>query len=107
MNTTAQPLYLQRGYSGTALVSQVGSGKTVTAKICASKAGAPAAIGSLSTTAAEGATYYTWSFTRAALSTALLTDYLGKSVYLHVDDGAQGHEVLWLVVVNDDEDTDD
>jgi hypothetical protein len=90
---------IYENYTFTGPVSQIGTGKTVTVKICSTKHGNPSAIGSLSETCAEGATNYTATFARADLQTDLAS-LVGTKVSVHWDDGAATHRSREYQVVD-------
>lgn len=84
-------------------VNSLGTGKTVTAKFCEQRDGDPADIGSLTKTLAESGSTgnYSGTFARADLLTDLAS-WVGKLVYLHIDDGAVYHAVWPFLVVDTD-----
>jgi hypothetical protein len=83
--------YLYTHQSRNWIVTTV-TGRTVTATICASNAGAPAAIGTLTEVGTEVTGVYTITFDRADLQSQLAA-YLNKTVWLHIDDGVTDREV--------------
>lgn len=93
-------LYIRESLSVSIPESELGSGKTLTAKFSATAEGDPADIGSLTETATASASAYSVEFTRADLVTDLATAYVGRRVYLHLDDGAAWHDV-WPYKVTD------
>lgn len=96
-----QYLYLRRALPVSVL--SLGTGKTVTAKFCATREGDPADIGSLTETLTESGSTgnYSGVFARADLL-ADLASYVGKLVYCHIDDGAVEHNVWPFLVVDTD-----
>ena len=87
---TSLKLFIRSAYTFTAPVSQLGTGKTVTVKVCATGTGDPSAIGSVTTTATEGASNYTATLSRSTLTSGL-SGMVGQSVWVHADDGAAWH----------------
>jgi hypothetical protein len=97
-------LYLYESLSISIPESQLGSGKTLTAMICASNRGAPADIGTLTETATAVSSSYDIEFVMADLVSQLGTDYVGKAVYLHISDGVAWRDVYHYVVTDVDPD---
>lgn len=84
--------------------SELGSGKTLTGTFSSTSRGAPSAIGSLSESATALSEQYTLEFLRADFVSQLGADYIGKSVFLHLDDGAAWHDTYEYVVTDVDPD---
>ena len=103
MTRAPQYLYIRESLSIVIAESELGSGKTLTAKICATNTGDPADIGSLTGTATASASAYTITLARSALVTDL-ADRLTKRVWLHLDDGAAWHDCREYVVTDVDPD---
>lgn len=102
-NRRARYLYIRESLSAVLLETEVGSGKTCRARICATKAGDPSAIGSSSASATASGGLYTLTIARATLVTDLAA-MLNQKVYLHLDDGAAWHDVYEYVVTDVDPD---
>lgn len=99
----ARYLYLRRALPVT--LDNLGTGKTVSAKFCEQRDGDPADIGSLTKTLTEDGTTgdYAATFSRTELLTDL-APYVGKFVYLHLDDGVVYRAVRPFLVVDTDPD---
>jgi hypothetical protein len=97
--STLPKLYLRNALTITIPVSQLGTGKTVTGKICTSAKGDPSAIGSSTGTFTEGASTYALTISRATLNTDL-GGMVGHTVAIHVDDGAGWHVSREYTVVD-------
>jgi hypothetical protein len=84
-----------------------GPGSTITAKICASDAGVPAAIGTLTVTASTTSgtpPQYVMNFSSTTL-TAELAAYLDARVFLHVSSPTNDwYEIYPMQVTNRDPD---
>lgn len=94
-----QWLYIYQDHIATVPEAAVGSGKTMTYKLCDTSPGDPPAIaaGVEGTVTASGGAY-TRTFTRAAMRSALEAERVGRLIYLHADDGAGWHDVQPLRV---------
>ena len=99
-----QYLYLYESLSVSIPESQLGSGKTLTAKFCESSRGDPADIGTLTETAAAVSASYDVEFVMADLVSQLGTDYIDQTVYLHLSDGVAWRDVYEYVVTDIDPD---
>ena len=95
-------LYIRDALQATLAESEVGTGKTCRLRVCATSAGDPVAIGSSSASATATAGVYTLTVARATLVTDLAASYLGKTIYVHLDDGAAWHAVFPMVVTDVD-----
>lgn len=87
-----QYLYIYESLQITETEANIGTGKTLRARICATREGDPTEIGGLEETATATAGVYTITFARADLLSDL-GDMVGQTVWLHLDDGAAGHDV--------------
>lgn len=94
-----QYLYIRRSYSFSVTEAEIGTGKTLTAKICATSTGDPTAISSCTGSAAASSGVYTVTLARTLLQSALSAS-LTKVVYAHLDDGAAWHDVFPMVVTD-------
>jgi hypothetical protein len=99
-----QYLYIYESLAISIPESQLGSGKTLTAKFCESSRGDPSDIGTLTETAAAVSSSYDIEFVMADLVSQLGTDYVGKPVYLHLSDGVAWRDVYSYVVTDVDPD---
>ena len=99
-----QYLYLYESLSVSIPESQLGSGKTLTAKFCESANGDPADIGTLTETATAVSSSYDVEFVMADLVSQLGTDYVGETVYLHLTDSVAWRDVYEYVVTDKDPD---
>lgn len=99
-----QYLYLYESFRVTIAESELGAGKTLTAKFCASAAGDPSAIGSSTKTATASGGNYTITYTRTELQSALGT-MNRRDVWLHLDDGTAWRAVYGYNVTDTDPDT--
>jgi hypothetical protein len=79
--------------------ANLGSGKTITAYFAESRKSNATAIASTTETTTGSGGLYAITYARSALQAAL-GGYIGKSVFLHLDDGAVTHDV-WEFVVTD------
>lgn len=93
-------LYIRESLAISIPESELGSGKTLTANICATSSGNPSAISSCTGSATASGSAYSITIARSLLQSALGTTYLNKSVWLHLDDGAAWHDT-WEFVVTD------
>lgn len=84
--------------------STLGSGKTLTAKFCASANGDPSAIGTLTETATASGSLYAVEFTMADLVSQLGPAHIGETVYLHLTDSVAWRDVYEYVVTDKDPD---
>ena len=96
---TATALYLRNSYTFTISATALGTGKTVTGKICATSRGDPSGIGSCSVTMTETGGNYVGTIGRSTILTDLAT-YVGLTVYVHVDDASAYHSRKPYVVTN-------
>ena len=99
-----QYLFIYESLSVSIPESQLGSGKTLTAKFCASSRGDPADIGTLTETATAVSASYDVEFVMADLVSQLGTDYIDQTVYLHLSDGVAWRDVYEYVVTDLDPD---
>jgi hypothetical protein len=97
-------LYLYESLAISVPEAQLGSGKTLTATICASNKGAPAAIGTLTATATAVAASYDITFAMSSLVSQLGTAYVDQTVYLHLADAVAWRDVFEYVVTDVDPD---
>jgi len=103
----AQYLFVNERLRVTVDEASEGAGSSLTAKICASDAGVPAAFGSLSvtvTTATGSPLQYVMAFSSATLTSQLAT-FLDTRVFLHVSSATNDwYEIYPLQVTNRDPD---
>ncbi len=99
----ARYLYLYDAFSIVDTAANLGTGKTVTAFFSESRRGNGTAIASTTKTTTESAGTYTITFSRSELQTALAA-YVGRTIYLHLDDGATTRDVHECVVTDVDPD---
>lgn len=96
---TAGQLFLRNSYTFTISAALLGTGKTVTGKICATAKGDPSAIGSCSVTLTETGGNYVGTLGRSTILTDLAS-YVGTTVYVHVDDATAYHSRKPFLVVD-------
>ncbi len=100
--TMRAPTYLYVREAKPVRIGALGTGKTVVAKVCATREGVPSAIGTLQMTLVEtspGSEEYFGVFSRDDLLSQLTAaGKIGARVYLHIDDGVVWHDVWpWQV----------
>jgi hypothetical protein len=103
MSRLTQYLYVNEQLRVSVLLSEEGAGSTITAKLCETDAGTPAAIGSLTatvTTTSGTPAAYTATFTASALQSGLAS-YVGRRVFLHVSSSANGWYEVYPYLVTD------
>jgi len=99
-----QYLYLYQSLLVEIPESQLGVGKTLTAKFCATGRGDPAAIGTLTQTATAVASSYSVTFVMASFVSQLAAAYVEQAVFLHLSDGVAWRDVYEYVVTDQDPD---
>jgi len=99
-----QYLYLYESLAISVLESQLGSGKTLTAKFCATSPGNPAAIGTLTATATASGGTYAITFPMSDLVSQLGTAYIDEPVFLRLSDGTAWTDVYEFVATDIDPD---
>jgi hypothetical protein len=103
----AQYLFVNERLRVTVDEASEGAGSSLTAKICASDAGVPAAIGTLSVTVTSATgtpAQYVMAFSSATLTSQLAT-LLDTRVFLHVSSATNDwYEIYPLQVTNRDPD---
>jgi hypothetical protein len=97
-------LYLYESLAISVPEAQLGSGKTLTAKVCATGRGDPAAIGTLTATATAAAASYDITFAMSSFVSQLGTAYVEQTVFLHLSDGVAWRDVYEYVVTDLDPD---
>lgn len=98
-------LDIHKGLSISIPESELGSGKTLTAKWSEAKSGNPTSLAAIGTpkTATASASAYTITYTPSDLATDLAA-YDGKIVYLHLYDSAVWRDTFAYRVTQVDED---
>ena len=104
MTQSRRYLFIYDGLTFAEPEANLGSGKTVTAFFSESGRGSATALASSTKTATASGGAYTITYTRAELQTAL-GSLVGKTVFLHRDDGAVTRDIQSFLVTDEDPDT--